>query len=214
MSSRDGKVLEETPSPALKPPVIASALAAPGSSPSPGPDGRTPLVMPSYPPADDQEQVLDPRVAFVMTHLMKEVVNYGTGYGAKSLERNAAGKTGTTNDFLDAWFMGFTPHLVTGVWIGYDDLKSLGQGETGAHAALPVWVGFMKEAVKNYPVEDFTIPPGVVFASIDPNTGKLLDPNSPKAIQEAFIEGTQPQGAVGHDTESDNQGEFLKEDFQ
>jgi penicillin-binding protein 1A len=165
--------------------------------------------------ANDPAQVLDPRVAYVMTHLMKEVVSYGTGQQAKALQRAAAGKTGTTNDYLDAWFMGFTPYVVTGVWVGFDSQKSIGPAETGAKAALPIWLSFMKEAVKPYPDTDFTIPPGVVFATIDPTSGKLASPNSSDAIQEAFIEGTQPtemgsQSGGAHESDS----EFFKEDVE
>src|SRR6185436_11475790 len=101
--------------PAVAQPVLTAA------EPSP-----RPFALPSYPPTEDPDQILDPRVAYVMTHLMNEVVNYGTGYEAKGLNRPAAGKTGTTNEYNDAWFMGFTPQVVTGVWVGYDNQKSIG----------------------------------------------------------------------------------------
>jgi penicillin-binding protein 1A len=218
---RDGKPLEEvTPSP-LAPPHIVE----PSPSPSPsGPavaseiqPGKVQLI-PPYPPADDPDQVLDPRVAYVMTHIMKEVVEYGTGHEAKALGRAAAGKTGTTNEYQDAWFVGFTPHVVTGVWVGYDNQKSIGRGETGARAALPIWLSFMKEAVKNYPEVEFTVPPGISFASIDAQSGKLAPPNSSRSIQEAFIEGTQPTESSDLNNPSENQpqtqGDFFKEDIE
>jgi penicillin-binding protein 1A len=169
-----------------------------------------------------------------MTNIMQDVVNFGTGYEAKSLGRISAGKTGTTNDYLDAWYMGFTPEVVTGVWVGYDTQKPIGSGETGARAALPIWLGFMKEAVKNMPATDFLVPAGVTFAGVDPNTGAPLPASSAKAVQEAFVAGTEPGApgvsigvgtAVSHQTESDGKlpadtpttesgGTYLKEDIQ
>jgi penicillin-binding protein 1A len=158
---------------------------------------------------------MDPRQAYVMTHLMKEVVAFGTGHEAKTLGRAAAGKTGTTNDYQDAWFMGFTPTVVTGVWVGFDSQKTIGPGETGARAALPIWLSFMKEVVKSYPDQDFQVPPGVVFASIDPTTGHLASPNLAGSIKEAFVEGTEPQGGPGvGQTPAQSQSEFLKEDME
>jgi penicillin-binding protein 1A len=160
--------------------------------------------------------VMDPRVAFVMTHLMKEVVNYGTGYEAKNLNRTAAGKTGTTNEYIDAWFMGFTPEVVTGVWVGNDSpFKPIGPAETGARSALPIWLSFMREAVKGYPDSDFAVPPGIVFANIDPHSGKLAQGNASGAIREAFIQGTEPTAAAGGETVSpETQSEFFKEDTE
>jgi penicillin-binding protein 1A len=137
---------------------------------------------------EKEEQVLDPKVAYVATYLMKEVVNFGTGVEAKKLERPVAGKTGTTNDYMDAWFMGFTPDIVTGVWVGYDTLKPVGHEETGAKASLPIWLEYMKEAVKSYPNRDFDIPPGIVFETINPSTGEKAS----TGVLEAFIEGSQP----------------------
>jgi penicillin-binding protein 1A len=100
--------------------------------------------------------VISPQVARTMIAMLEDVINFGTGVGAKALGRPAAGKTGTTNNFTDAWFMGFTPQITAGVWVGYDnDQVSLGHGETGARAALPIWVEFMKGALAGMPVEDF-----------------------------------------------------------
>ncbi len=219
---RDGRILEEVPLRVTPPTIVAPPVTA--ASPSPedqkdvansGITGRMPLQLPTYPQAADPDQVMDPRVAYVMTHLMTEVVNYGTGTEAKALGRPAAGKTGTTNDYLDAWFMGFTPHVVTGVWVGHDGQVSMLSGETGAKASLPIWLSFMREAVKGYPNEDFVVPSGIVFAPIDPNTGRRLSGNTARAIKEAFIEGTEPQvGSVGPLLPSESSGDFLKEDFQ
>jgi penicillin-binding protein 1A len=147
-------------------------------------------------PTKDPQQILDPRVAFIMTHLMNEVVRYGTGHRAKELNQTAAGKTGTTNDSVDAWFFGYTPRILTAVWVGHDTQKSIGVGETGAKAALPIWLNFMKEAVKYFPAEDdFVIPPGVVFVNIDPQTGALSTRGFSQAIQEAFVSGTEPKAS-------------------
>jgi penicillin-binding protein 1A len=146
---------------------------------------------------------------------MKEVVAYGTGHDAKALGRVAAGKTGTTNDYIDAWFMGFTPHVVTGVWVGYDSQKTMGNGETGAKAALPIWLNYMREAVKGYPDTDFLVPPGVVFAAINSSTRKLAPPNSSQAIKEAFIEGTEPkESSENSNLTPQTQGDFFKEDTE
>jgi penicillin-binding protein 1A len=100
--------------------------------------------------------VISPEVARTMVAMLEDVVNFGTGVGAKALGRPSAGKTGTTNDFTDAWYMGFTPQLTTGVWVGFDDKqKSLGHNETGARAALPIWLEFMQNALAAMPVENF-----------------------------------------------------------
>ena len=111
------------------------------------------LLEQSHPTVHD---VVVPDVARTMVAMLEDVVNFGTGVGAKALGRPAGGKTGTTNDFTDAWFMGFTPQLTAGVWVGFDDKQvSLGKGETGARAALPVWLSFMQGALAGKPVEDF-----------------------------------------------------------
>jgi penicillin-binding protein 1A len=226
---RDGKLLEEN-KPQLLPSKMKLAHLEPQTAPrteplqmsSPTPSGSpaprsTAAVGPAspYPLPDDPDQVMDPRVAFVMTHLMTEVVAYGTGHEAKNLNRAAAGKTGTTNEYIDAWFMGFTPEVVTGVWVGNDSPnKPIGPQETGARAALPVWLSYMREAVKGYPDSDFPVPPGVVFASIDPNTGKLVPANSAGAIREAFIQGTEPGESNDRQSTPESQSEFFKEDTE
>jgi penicillin-binding protein 1A len=227
VKDRDGKILEEIKSVAPPPveEVLKKALASmPTEAPSgelklenPNPDAPRAIRLPEYPLANDPDQVLDPRIAFVATHLMKEVVSFGTGQEAKALGRPAAGKTGTTNDYLDAWFMGFTPYVVTGVWVGYDAQKPIGNNETGARAALPIWLDYMKEAVKNSPELDFPVPPGVVFASIHPQTGKPVPPNASYAIKEAFIDGTEPKdqpSQSGNQAPARSTSDFLKEDIE
>lgn len=233
VNDRDGKVLEENLPKPLPNWVTTQGVEAPivsASSPTPVPSTGTVDAQPTdvpeahsaqgpqfpaYPLESDLDQVLDPRVAFVMTHLMKEVVEFGTGARAKVLGRPAAGKTGTTNEYKDAWFMGFTPSVVTGVWVGFDDQQTLGAGETGSNAAIPIWLSFMREATKNYPNEDFIVPQGVTFAWIDQKTGKLGTSGAAGVVREAFIEGTAPTLSVekgGAGTESDS--DFLKEELE
>ena len=121
------------------------------------------------------EPVISPQTAYIMTHLLQGVVEEGTGTKAKELGRPAAGKTGTTNELKDAWFIGYTPSTLAGVWVGYDDHNiSLGKGETGGRAACPIWLYFMKEWLKDQPVRSFTIPSGVTFARTGDSGGTML----------------------------------------
>jgi penicillin-binding protein 1A len=115
----------------------------------------------------NREAVISPQTAYIMTNLLQGVIEEGTGTKAKQLGRPAAGKTGTTNELKDAWFIGFTPNLLAGVWLGYDDHNvSLGKGETGGRAACPIWLSFMEQALKDVPVLAFKIPPGIHFARV------------------------------------------------
>ncbi|MDL2328774.1 penicillin-binding protein 1A [Desulfosarcina sp. OttesenSCG-928-A07] len=139
-----------------------------------------------------QEQAIDKSTAYIITSMMESVVREGTGALARKLGRPVAAKTGTTNDFQDAWFVGYTPQYVTGVWVGQDHNQTLGSGETGAKAAGPIWVGFMEEILKNVPVRDFTVPEDVVFVTIDAKTGLLPVPETTQTRVECFKEGTAP----------------------
>jgi penicillin-binding protein 1A len=210
---RDGKVLEER-----KPNILPTEIKIPKSdlTISVGSPSSEPVVFPSYPPQGDPDQLLDPRVAYVMTHLMKEVVDHGTGHDAKALGRPVAGKTGTTTDSVDAWFMAFTPQIVTGVWVGYDGQRSMGGRETGASAALPIWLSYMKEVVKDLPVVDFRVPPGVVFVTVDSQTGKPTSASSARATQEVFVEGTEPKEVQENSrvAPEGTQSDFYKEDLE
>jgi penicillin-binding protein 1A len=103
-------------------------------------------------------EAIAPGIATGLTQMLRGVVERGSGVGARVLERPLAGKTGTTNDFSNAWFVGYTPSLVTGVWVGHDRPRSLGHDETGARAALPIWVGVMRAALRGQPVEEFPTP--------------------------------------------------------
>ncbi|MBN8554807.1 MAG: PBP1A family penicillin-binding protein [Deltaproteobacteria bacterium] len=137
-------------------------------------------------------QVLSTETSFLMTQLLKENVLYGSGRRARDLDRPACGKTGTTDENRDAWFVGFTPNLVTGVWVGYDDLRILGKQETGSRAAVPIWLDYMMKATAPYPKTDFPVPESIEFARIDPKTGGLASPKDKTGIFEAFVKGTAP----------------------
>ncbi len=126
---------------------------------------------------ESPRRVIDPRNAFIITSMMQDVVRRGTGAKAAELGRNdLAGKTGTTNDQRDAWFAGFQPDLVAVAWIGFDQPRSLGNGETGAQAALPIWMKYMAVALRNVPQTPYTPPDGVVSVMINPLTGLPVAP--------------------------------------
>jgi penicillin-binding protein 1A len=142
------------------------------------------------------QRVLTPEVAYVMTNLLQGVVQNGTGRRARALGRPVAGKTGTTNDFRDAWFMGYTPGVIAGVWVGIDDRTVLGHRETGGRVAAPIWLEFMQAAMRGRPITDFPIPPGVRFVRIDAAHGTLATASTQgKTLFEAFVDGTQPTTA-------------------
>jgi penicillin-binding protein 1A len=138
------------------------------------------------------EQAIEESTAYIMTSLLESVVQDGTGRRVKALRRPVAGKTGTTNNLFDAWFVGFTPTYVSGVWVGFDEERSLGYDETGSRAAIPIWLEFMRDALRDTPVEVFSVPEGVVFSKIDAETGLLPIPETKKTIFECFKEGTIP----------------------
>ncbi|HEY5626508.1 MAG TPA: PBP1A family penicillin-binding protein [Nitrospira sp.] len=143
------------------------------------------------------QEVVSKETAYLITNMMEDVVLKGTGQAAKSLGRPIAGKTGTTNDYMNAWFIGGAPNLVTGVYVGFDDRRSLGDTESGAHAALPIWINFMREALKNLPVMPFTIPEGVMFVKVDPSTGLLDSELEDQAGSvEIFTRGHEPTQAA------------------
>ncbi len=137
-------------------------------------------------------QVLSKETAYLITNMLEDVIQRGTGQMAKSLGRPIAGKTGTTNDYTDAWFIGYTPNLAVGIWVGFDDIRTLGETESGAHAALPIWIEFMKEALKQLPVMPFEIPDDIQFVRVDPQTGLLASDQGDHAVVELFSKGTEP----------------------
>ncbi|PIE35099.1 penicillin-binding protein 1A [candidate division KSB3 bacterium] len=140
-------------------------------------------------------QVLAEDTTYLLVSMMEGVVQRGTATRAKELGRPLAGKTGTTNDNTNAWFLGYSPSLVTGVWVGYDESrKTIGYKETGGRAALPAWIEFMKEALKEVPIEEFSVPAGISVVPIDTATGLLAAPGcSGETLPEVFKKGTEPK---------------------
>ncbi|WP_462324418.1 penicillin-binding protein 1A [Desulfoplanes sp.] len=145
-----------------------------------------------YAPGVMPVQVMSPQTAYIITNLLQQVVKYGTGWRARSLHRPVAGKTGTSNNEQDAWFMGFSPYLLTGVYVGFDTVRPMGKYETGSRAAAPIWVEYRKAVEDTYPVQDFSPPPDIVMARIDPQTGLLASPGAQKSIFLPFKAGTEP----------------------
>lgn len=144
----------------------------------------------------DMAQVVSPQVAYVMLSMLRDTVDYGTAKVVRRLgfKQPAAGKTGSTNDFTDAWFVGLTPNLACGIWIGFDDRRSMGKNMTGGLIAAPIWTAFMSEALERATWQDFEKPEGLVTVSIDRTTGLLSgkDCRKEQVINEIFVEGTQP----------------------
>ena len=161
----------------------------------------------------ERQKVIESTTAYLMTSLLEGVIQQGTGYRVKALKRPVAGKTGTTDDLYDAWFVGYTPRYVSGVWVGFDDESSLGRGETGSRAASPIWLGFMQAVLKDKPVQIFTVPEGVVFSKIDADTGLLPIPESKETIFECFKEGTVPTETTRRPDAIDKPEEFYKSDI-
>ncbi|MBU8850220.1 MAG: S1 RNA-binding domain-containing protein, partial [Desulfobacterales bacterium] len=156
-----------------------------------------------------RKKVIDMSTAYIMTNIMESVIKTGTGWRIKALKRPVAGKTGTTNNLFDAWFMGYTPKYTTGVWVGLDQEAPLGKGETGSRAASPIWLEFMKNALEGKPARTFNVPEGIVFAKIDAKTGLLPIEESEETIFECFKEGTVPtEYTPKPDTASDSEDLF------
>jgi penicillin-binding protein 1A len=163
------------------------------------------------PPSASKEQAISPQNAFIMTHLLQGVVQHGTGQRAKVLGRPVAGKTGTSSDYSDAWFIGFTPSLLAGVWVGFDDKTSLGKKETGARAALPIWINFMDQALRNTPLDTPKPPQGITFIKVNIETGLPSNTDSPETITEAFIDSSVPRENEAGVTEGSSSGTPLPE---
>ena len=177
----------------------ASAVA-PGT-PAPVPAPANPSTDKDKPPT--APRVLSPEVSFLMTSMMQDVIREGTGQKALALGRkDLSGKTGTTNDYRDAWFSGFNVNIVTTAWIGFDQPASLGRGETGARAALPIWIDFMRTALQGIPQKPLTPPQNVVRITVNSETGKPTTADDPQAMEEYFIQGTEtPHELPGVDGE-------------
>jgi penicillin-binding protein 1A len=155
-------------------------------------DGKTLIPLKNLAP-----QIIRPQIAYLLADMMKDVIRRGTGVRARSLNRDdIAGKTGTTSDFHDAWFNGFNADLVTTVWTGFDQDRSLGEGEEGAHVAVPAWTYFMHEALAGAPRHSVPLPDGIVSVRISPETGLLASSDNPNGIMEKFIEGNLPKSEL------------------
>lgn len=142
-------------------------------------------------------QVYDSRLAYIMTSMLKGVITSGTGGTARAVGPNVAGKTGTTNDYIDAWFVGYSPNVVTAVWAGFDDNKTLGYGETGGRSPISVWTEYMKATVRKYGDDTFEIPAGITQSWVDKQTGRKVAPNTAGAIIESFAEAPEIQTEGG-----------------
>ena len=164
------------------------------------------------PPVEPARDVMDPSEAYVMTSMLRSVVLEGTGVPAQRLERAVVGKTGTSNEARDAWFLGYSPSIVAGVWVGFDDQRSLGKRETGTRTALPIWIDVMAEADKTPKETDFAMPSGVIAARIDPASGLLAYPGQEDAIDEVFLSGTVP-AEVARPPDVADPNLFLMEQF-
>ncbi|MCW5749661.1 MAG: penicillin-binding protein 1A [Alphaproteobacteria bacterium] len=143
---------------------------------------------------DTRETVLDPATAYQMVSMLQGVVERGTGVRIRELRRPLAGKTGTSNEFFDTWFIGFSPDLVVGVFVGFDTPRTMGDKESGSAVAVPIFRDFMAEALAEKPVIPFRVPPGVRLVRIDPASGLPAEPGQRSAILEAFRPGSEPRG--------------------
>ncbi len=162
-------------------------------------------------------QVYDSRLAYIMTNLLRGVILYGTGRSAKSAGQFISGKTGTTNDYIDAWFIGYSSNIVTGVWTGNDNNTTLGWGESGAKAALPIWREYMKYAIPKTGEDDFPIPRGIINVMVDKESGKLADLSTKSKIMEKFVEGTEPgsktiEENIEEKNNLDNNSQIIEDD--
>jgi len=160
-----------------------------------------------------REKVIEKNTAYITTNLLEGVVKHGTGHRVRALNRPVAGKTGTTNNLHDAWFLGYTPRYTTGTWVGFDDESSLGKSETGSRAASPIWLGFMQKVLAGKPVRVFQVPEGVVFSKIDAETGLLPIPESNKTIFECFKEGSVPTEYTKEPGSMTEPEQFFKSDM-
>jgi penicillin-binding protein 1A len=158
------------------------------------------------------EEVISPQTAYLVTSMLQSVVQEGTGRAVRSLGVPCAGKTGTTNEFRDAWFIGYTPDRIAGVWIGRGQPENLGKKETGGRTAAPVWLYYMKKTVPKGARKGFTMPSGMVFSRVDTKTGLLATRSSKKTRLECFKEGTEPKEFSPEEQDQD-EADFFKEEF-
>ena len=155
----------------------------------------------------DGNQLIPAYNSYILNNFLEAAISdsEGTGRRARVLKRPLAGKTGTTNGYYDSWFVGHSPTIATGVWSGFDSERTLGKGETGSRVALPIWIDYMREAHKELPKEYFAIPDKIIFANIDGETGGLASSKTKKFINQAFVEGTEPNAVVESSSENEEQ---------
>jgi penicillin-binding protein 1A len=204
VTDRDGnELLGEVPLGDIPPPVLKPLLA----------DGE--MREETYPDSEllPTTQLITPADAYLMSDLLRAVVQEGTGRGLRRLGRTLAGKTGTTNDFTDAWFMGFSPELTTGVWVGNDNNAELGWGESGGKTALPIWGDFMKVALAPYPRRDFEVPDHIEFQRIDRSSGLLAEAHTQDAYFQPFLEGTAPDRSFTEKSSSQKSEQAARDDI-
>ncbi len=197
----DGQVIWEA-----EPAVVCPECLAPETGRSEVPDTQAVSLEAEVRPLGEEglasparlaPQVLDPRNVYIMTSILQDVIQHGTGRRARALKRHdLAGKTGTTNDQRDAWFSGFSPMVAATVWVGYDKPYPLGEQESGARAALPIWIDYMAEALKGVPEQPLKRPPGLVTVRIDPRSGLRAGADFPGAIYETFRVEHAPEAMV------------------
>jgi penicillin-binding protein 1A len=155
--------------------------------------------------AENRPEVLDPRTAYQIVAMLEGVVQRGTATSVSAVGKPLAGKTGTSSDFRDVWFIGFSPDLAVGVFLGYDNPQSLGSGETGGRNAAPIFRDFMLEALADKPATPFRIPEGVMLVSINPRTGQVVPSGTPGSILEPFKPGTEPGSYVASSFDDDGE---------
>jgi penicillin-binding protein 1A len=205
VSDANGKVLLENVAleevPQADQPGAAGEPEAPGSNGEPAAPASPPApvdVLAEGAPAPGETAGLTPEQAYLATDLLGAVITdpQGTGGRARELGRPLAGKTGTTNEQADAWFIGYSPEVITGVWVGHDERRFLGHGETGSRAALPIWMEFMHAALDARPAREFPVPESIVFARVDRKTGLLADGSGANSVFQAYVAGSEPTESV------------------
>jgi penicillin-binding protein 1A len=192
---------EDAEEPALE--VALQTEPLPDTQADPGADEQGDLGDDGLIPAED---------AYLMTDMLRAVVLGGTGRRAARLGRPLGGKTGTTNDQADAWFLGFSPEIATGVWVGHDEIRFLGAGETGSRAAAPIWIDYMEAALADVPKRDFRAPQSIVFARIDRESGLIATRQSQATLFQAFIAGTEPTETAKRHRDTSEALRSLRED--
>lgn len=204
VTDREGNILlSDVPLGDIPPPVLKPLARSGEDREESYPDSE---IMPT-------QQIISPADAYLVSDLLRAVVLEGTGARLRSLGRTLAGKTGTTNDYSDAWFMGFSPEITTGVWVGNDDNAVLGYGESGGKTALPIWGEYMKTALAPYPRRDFEVPPRIEFQRIDRASGLLAGANTQDAYFQPFLEGTAPLKTLTEETKTEKTRQAARDDI-